>query len=95
KNIKFEAGYVDKVWIKNCVAIGLSSSFIEPLEASSIGTSIQQSFLLMHLIINYSTPDINLYNKKFIEIVENIRDFVLLHYLCKKNDSPFWKNFKP
>lgn len=95
KNIKFEAGYVDKVWIKNCVAIGLSSSFIEPLEASSIGTSIAQSFLLMHLIVNYSASDINLYNKKFIEIVENIRDFVLLHYLCKKNDSPFWKNFKP
>ena len=64
KNIKFEAGVLDKVWIGNCVAIGLSSSFIEPLEASSIGISIQQSFLLMHLITNYYKNDIDLYNKK-------------------------------
>ena len=95
KNITFEAGVLDKTWIGNCVAIGLSSSFIEPLEASSIGISIQQSFLLMHLITNYSANDIDLYNKKFTNIVENTRDFVLLHYLCGKKGSAFWDEFKP
>ena len=94
KNIKFDAGSVDKAWIKNCVAIGLSSSFIEPLEASSIGTSIQQTFILMHLISNYQSRDIELYNKKYTQIVENIRDFVLLHYMCSKKDSKFWKELK-
>ncbi len=53
KHIKFDPGRLDKVWIKNCVAIGLSANFVEPLEATSIGTSIQQSFLLMH---NLSDP---------------------------------------
>ena len=91
KNIKFEAGSVDRAWIKNCIAIGLSSSFIEPLEASSIGTSIQQTFILIHLISNYQSKDIELYNKKYTQIVENIRDFVLLHYICSKKDSRFWK----
>ena len=85
---------MDKAWIKNCVAIGLSSSFIEPLEASSIGTSIQQTFILMHLISNYQSRDIELYNKKYTQIVENIRDFVLLHYMCSKKDSKFWKELK-
>tara|TARA_Y100000592_G_scaffold87351_1_gene141788 strand:- start:646 stop:2064 length:1419 start_codon:yes stop_codon:yes gene_type:complete len=94
KNIKFEAGALNKAWIGNCVATGLSSSFIEPLEASSIGTSIQQAFILMHLIINYNQTDIDLYNKKFKIIVENIRDFVLLHYLTNKRDSKFWKDYK-
>lgn len=94
KNIKFEAGSVDRAWIKNCVAIGLSSSFIEPLEASSIGTSIQQTFILMHLISNYQSKDIELYNKKYTQIVENIRDFVLLHYMCSKKDSKFWRELK-
>jgi tryptophan halogenase len=42
KKIDFDPGALDKVWINNCVAIGLSASFVEPLEASSIGTSIQQ-----------------------------------------------------
>ena len=95
KNIKFEAGTLEKVWIGNCVATGLSSSFIEPLEASSIGTSIQQAFMLIHLIINYKETDIELYNTRFKCIVENIRDFVLIHYLTNKKDSRFWREFKP
>ena len=94
KNIKFEAGTLDKPWIKNCVAIGLSSSFIEPLEATSIGTSIQQSFLLMHLLINHTESDIQLYNDIFKDIVENTRDFVVLHYMVNKNNSKFWKELK-
>jgi tryptophan halogenase len=95
KNINFEAGALDRPWIGNCVATGLSSSFIEPLEASSIGTSIQQAFILMHMIINYGEEDIKLYNNKFKILVENIRDFVLLHYLTGKKNSKFWKQFKP
>lgn len=95
KNIKFEAGALDKVWVGNCMATGLSSSFIEPLEASSIGTSIQQAFLLMHYILNYNKLDIDLYNQKFKLIVENIRDFVLLHYIINKTNSKFWRDFKP
>jgi tryptophan halogenase len=95
KNIKFEAGALQKAWVGNCVATGLSSSFIEPLEASSIGTSIQQAFMLMHLIINYKQTDIDLYNTRFNYIVENTRDFVLLHYLTGKKDSDFWREFKP
>jgi len=94
KNIKFEAGTLDKPWIKNCVAMGLSSSFIEPLEATSIGISIQQSFLLMHFLINYNESDIQLYNNEFKGIVENTRDFVLLHYMVYKNNSKFWKELK-
>jgi len=94
KNIKFEAGTLEKAWIGNCVAIGLSSSFIEPLEASSIGTSIQQAFLLIHLLINYKPTDTDLYNERFKEIVENTRDFVVLHYITKKKDSKFWKELK-
>ena len=79
-NIKFEAGALDKAWVGNCVAMGLSSNFIEPLEASSIAMTIQQSFLLMHMLVNYSSKDVELYNKRFNLIVENIKDFVCLHY---------------
>jgi tryptophan halogenase len=76
------------------VAIGLSGSFFEPLEATSIGTSIQQSFLLMHRLINYSQPTIDEYNKAFTDIAENIRDFVVLHYQVKKFNSIFWKDIQ-
>lgn len=93
KQFKFDPGALDRPWIKNCCAIGVSGSFFEPLEASSIGTSIQQSFLLMHYLINYSDKCIDQYNKSFCDIVENIRDFIALHYITNKTNTEFWKSF--
>jgi tryptophan halogenase len=92
KNIKFDAGAIDKTWIGNCVAMGLSANFIEPLEASSIGSCIQQCFLLINHLPNYNSTAIADYNKSCTALFENIRDFVLMHYLCGKKDSRFWKD---
>lgn len=94
KTLKFDPGALDRAWIKNCCAIGLSSSFVEPLEASSIGTSIQQAFLLAENIINYNDSSIKDYNRDFTDIVENIRDFIVLHYLGGKDNTAFWKDIK-
>lgn len=93
KHIKFDPGCLDKVWIKNCVAVGLSANFVEPLEATSIGTSIQQAFLLMH---NLSDPVVSVrdeYNYQVKTIMENIRDFVYLHYFGWHKHNWFWKNY--
>jgi hypothetical protein len=94
KEFKFDPGHLDRVWVKNCVAIGLSGSFVEPLEATSIGTSIQQSFLLMHRILNYNDKTIKNYNDTFTNIMNNIRDFIVLHYIVDKNNSKFWQDIK-
>jgi tryptophan halogenase len=92
KQFYFDPGALDRVWINNCVAIGLSGSFVEPLEATSIGTSIQQSFLLMHRLQNYNQNIINDYNKSFNDIMENIRDFLVLHYMTRKTNTQFWRD---
>lgn len=94
KHIKFDPGCLDQSWIGNCIAIGLSSNFVEPLEATSIGSTINQVFLLMHYLPNYNKHSIDLYNKNVNLILENIRDFVIIHYLSNKNDSNFWKDLK-
>jgi len=91
RDIKFEAGALDKPWIGNCLAVGLCANFIEPLEATSIGTSINQMFLLMHHLENYEQTDIDDYNKKMNSVMENIRDFVFVHYMVKRKDTDFWK----
>ena len=62
------------------------------MEATSIATSIQQSFLLMHRIVNYDNKSIDRYNKSVMDIMENIRDFIALHYIVDKKSSEFWKN---
>jgi len=94
KVLKFDPGALDSVWIKNCCAVGLSASFVEPLEATSIGTSIQQVFLLMHRLPNYDEATIDKYNKDVNDILLNIRDYIILHYITKKNNSPFWKDIQ-
>ncbi len=92
KNIQFDPGAIDKPWIANCCAIGLSANFIEPLEASSIGTSINQSFLLAQRLSNYNQATIELYNKEIDAIMENIRDFIILHYISPRRDTKFWQD---
>ncbi len=92
KTISFDPGALDKTWIQNVCAIGLSASFVEPLEASSIGTSIQQAFLLASRLHKYNQTTINRYNEEVNAILENIRDFVLLHYMCDRDDTNFWIN---
>lgn len=92
RHIKFDPGCLDKVWIKNCVAVGLSANFVEPLEATSIGTTIQQIFLLNHYLLDYDEIQIQEYNSKINSIMNNIRDFIVLHYLTKKQNTNFWKD---
>ncbi|MBR19765.1 MAG: hypothetical protein CMA64_06420 [Euryarchaeota archaeon] len=92
KTIKFDPGALTKPWIGNCCAIGLSANFVEPLEASSIGTSIQQAFLLCNRIINYNPASVARYNTEINAIMDNIRDFIALHYISNRRDTEFWQD---
>ena len=70
KKIKFGAGYVDKFWNKNCISMGLAGMFVEPLEATSIGSTIEQGFGFLTSIPYWSRKDTiqqNQYNKLFKE----------------------------
>jgi len=91
KNIKFEPGALDTPWIKNCMATGLAANFVEPLEASSIATTINQTFIFLNHITH---NEIEKFNNKMTAIMENIRDYVALHYIVDRKDSEFWKNMK-
>jgi tryptophan halogenase len=97
KKFKFAAGHVDQFWIKNCVAVGLSGVFVEPLEASSIGTTIQQSFILSPSL-GFFTRGESLTAKKYNEVMQgvcdNIVDFIQLHYITQRDDTEFWKWIK-
>jgi len=94
KKLTFEPGRLDRAWINNCIAIGLSAGFVEPLEATSIGCSIQQAFMLSNILHAYdrrNTLAEDYYNQHFAELMDNILDFVALHYRCKRNDTEYWQ----
>lgn len=92
--IAFKTGTRRLHWNKNCVAIGLSSGFIEPLESTSIHL-IQRSIVKLMLLFpnqTISQADIDEFNHQMREELEHIRDFIVLHYhLTERKDSEFWR----
>ena len=95
--IKFDAGYLKKCWVGNCCAIGLASSFVEPLEATSIGSTIQQARLIIPFIAAYEKTQKHVhdaFNKEFKIIMENILTMIRLHYYSDRVDTEFWKAMK-
>ena len=77
KEIDYNAGRFEKVWVENCIAVGLSSSFTEPIEATSIFNSINQLSLISEkILLKYfegNTKVIKDYKKETVEhITENI-----------------------
>jgi 2-polyprenyl-6-methoxyphenol hydroxylase-like FAD-dependent oxidoreductase len=89
-DIAINAGRQDRAWIGNCVALGLSSSFLEPLEATSIHGTITQLMLLSQWIGEDDGPD--RYNAAVARQVDDFRDFIRLHYVSERRDSPFWRD---
>jgi tryptophan halogenase len=93
--IRFLTGRRVKQWNKNCIAVGLSSGFLEPLESTSIHL-IQQSVLRMIKLFprdGIKQVDIDEFNKQTNSSFENIRDFIVLHYhVTERDDAEFWRH---
>ena len=91
--IRFVTGQRKRYWNKNCIAIGLSSGFIEPLESTSIHF-IQNGImwlLLMFPDLAIEESTVREYNTKMRSEAEHIRDFIVLHYaLNERHGDPFW-----
>lgn len=95
KTISFTTGKRKELWKGNCLALGLSSGFLEPLESTSI-------HLMMKGVIKFAEmlpdkrchqPTINEYNRVMDLEYLSIRDFIVLHYCTSsRSDSQFWRD---
>ncbi len=94
RHLRFRVGRHRRTWVKNCVSLGLASLFLEPLESTSI-------FLIEYALANLVTffPERTIaparaaaFNHVLDEIYEELRDFLLLHYVAAdRGDTPFWQ----
>ena len=92
--LRFRTGKRERMWHKNCLAVGLSAGFLEPLESTGI-------YLIMRAILNFvqmlpdrdfAAPTIGEFNRLMDMEYDCIRDFIVLHYCAsERRDSPFWQ----
>lgn len=93
RHLKMKVGRVEKHWHKNCLAVGLSQGFIEPLEATAIALSFNTIAQFIQYFEKGESP--NQFEEAFNQDINNrfdgIRDYVVCHYKAnQRTDSDYW-----
>ncbi|MFL6844358.1 MAG: tryptophan halogenase family protein [Allosphingosinicella sp.] len=92
--LRFKAGKRRRVWKKNCVALGLASGFLEPLESTSIHM-IQSGIARLLAFFptrSFDEADIAEFNAQTDFEYESVRDFIILHYRLNQREGEFWRH---
>lgn len=96
RKISMKPGHRAKFWHRNCVAVGMSAGFIEPLEASALVlVEMSAAMIGAELPVNRGVMDIvsKRFNQRFTHYWDTIIEFLKLHYvLTQREDSNYWRD---
>ena len=95
RHLQMRVGQVSQHWSHNCIGLGLSQGFIEPLEATAlhlVQTSVE-IFMDEYAKGNFTAQQRDDYNNTIAERFERVRDYIVAHYkLNTRNDSDYWED---
>lgn len=94
RSIPFAPGYRERQWVKNCVAVGLSAGFLEPLESTGL-VLIEAAVGMIAEMLPHSGPmeaPARRFNELMAARFENIIGFLKLHYCLSGRPEPFWRD---
>ncbi len=92
--IKFQAGHRQQAWKSNCIGIGLSAGFVEPLEATAIMLiEVAARYVAENAFSDFSAMHISAkrFNRQMDYRWQRITDFLKLHYMLTKREEPYWR----
>jgi len=91
--LRFKTGRRESAWQRNCIAVGLSAGFIEPLESTAIHMVQTMIARLLQLFPSdgFQQADIDEFNQQFRREYDMVRDFIILHYHLNQRSEPMWQ----
>lgn len=94
RHLKMKVGRIEKHWHKNCLAIGLSQGFIEPLEATALNLVCNTVYDFIETVDanGFDGPGRDTFNHRATERFETIRDYIVAHYILNsREDTDYWR----
>ncbi len=95
RHLRMKVGQVEKHWTSNCLAVGLSQGFIEPLEATALHLvqSTVENFIASYEQYGFTNAAMDAFNRRISERFEGIRDYIVCHYKMNlRSDTPYWRD---
>ena len=94
RHLKMKVGRLESHWHKNCLAVGLSQGFIEPLEATALNLVCNTVYNFMSLVEadgGLGGQSRDAFNQRVNEEFEMVRDYIVAHYvLNSRRDTDYW-----
>lgn len=95
-DLRYDTGRLKENWNANCLALGLASSFLEPLEATSIHATVVQLLLLLQHHLEVDRKGVKFvrqseFNRVVAQQLDDFKQFINIHYSVERDDSPFWQ----